>query len=81
MGSDLAGLLAQRAGVPVMAVEPRHTSRTCSACGHCAKANRCSQAVFCCVVCGNQAPADVNAALNIRDRAARQTASGAQPSG
>jgi transposase len=37
--------------------------------------------VFCCVVCGHQAPADLNAAQNIRDRAACQTAYGVQPSG
>lgn len=60
---------AQRAGVPVVAVDPRNTSRTCSACGYCEKANRRSQAEFCCVVCGHQAPADVNAAINIRNRA------------
>lgn len=72
---------ARRAGVPVTAVEPRNTSRTCSACGHVDAANRRSQAEFCCVVCGHQAPADVNAAINISHRAACQTAYGAQPSG
>jgi IS605 OrfB family transposase len=69
------------AGVPVMAVDPRNTSRTCSVCGHCEKANRRAQAAFCCVVCGHQAPADVNAAINIRDRATCQMAYGVQPSG
>lgn len=72
---------ARRVGVPVVAVDPRNTSRTCSACNHCEKANRRSQAVFCCVVCGHQAPADVNAAINIRYRADCQTAYGVQPSG
>ncbi len=72
---------ARRAGVPVVAVDPRNTSRTCSACGHCEKANRRSQAEFCCVVCGHQAPAEVNAAINIRNRADCQTAYGVQPSG
>ena len=72
---------ARRAGIPVIAVDPRNTSRTCAACGHCEQANRRSQAEFCCVVCGHQAPADVNAAINIRDRAACQTAYGVQPSG
>jgi putative transposase len=72
---------AGRAGVPVSAVDPRDTSRTCSACGHCEQANRRSQAEFCCVVCGHQAPADVNAAINISNRAACQTAYGVQPSG
>jgi len=72
---------ARRVGVPVVAVDPRNTSRTCSACGHCEQANRRSQAEFCCVVCGHQAPADVNAAINIRNRADCQTAYGVQPSG
>jgi IS605 OrfB family transposase len=72
---------ARLAGVPVAAVDPRNTSRTCSVCGHCEQANRCSQAAFCCVVCGHQAPADVNAAINISHRAACQTAYGVQPSG
>lgn len=72
---------ARRAGVPVVAVDPRNTSRTCSACGHCEQANRRSQAEFCCVSCGHQAAADVNAAINIRNRADCQTAYGVQPSG
>jgi putative transposase len=72
---------ARLAGMPVAAVHPRNTSRTCSVCGHCEKANRRSQAAFCCVVCGHQAPADVNAAINIRNRAECQTAYGVQPSG
>lgn len=72
---------ARQAGVPVVAVDPRNTSRTCSICGHCEKANRRSQAEFCCVVCGHQAPADVNAAINIRNWADCQTAYGVQPSG
>ena len=29
---------ATLAGIPVVAVDPRHTSRTCNACGHCEKA-------------------------------------------
>lgn len=72
---------ARQVGVPVIAVDPRNTSRTCSVCGHCEKANRRSQAAFCCVVCGHQAPADVNAAINISHRAACQTAYGVQSSG
>jgi putative transposase len=56
---------AALAGVPVRLVDPRNTSRTCSVCGHCAKANRKSQAVFCCVQCGLTMNADINAAINI----------------
>jgi IS605 OrfB family transposase len=72
---------AQRAGVPVFAVNPRYTSRTCCVCGCVDKRNRRSQAEFCCIACGHQAPADVNAAINIRDRADGQTAYGVQPPG
>jgi IS605 OrfB family transposase len=57
---------AQLAGVPLVKVDPRNTSRTCHACGHCSKDNRTSQEKFLCVSCGHRANADRNAALNIR---------------
>ena len=53
------------AGVPVHLVDPKNTSRTCSACGHCEKANRRSQAEFLCQRCGFTLNADINAAINI----------------
>ena len=52
-------------GVPLVMVDPRNTSRTCSACGHCEKANRQSQAKFLCKQCGFSENADFNAAKNI----------------
>lgn len=61
---------ARLAGVPVILVDPRNTSRTCPACGHVAKANRRTQALFCCVSCGFAGPADTIAAGNIARRAA-----------
>ena len=70
---------AAQVGVPVYLVDPRNTSRTCSACGHCEKANRKSQESFLCQRCGFAVNADYNAALNIsrKERAAvnRPTAS------
>jgi IS605 OrfB family transposase len=60
---------ARLAGVPVVAVDPRNTSRTCSVCGHCDKGNRKNQAEFKCLSCGHEALADFNAALMIRARA------------
>jgi IS605 OrfB family transposase len=57
---------ARLAGVAVTAVDPRNTSRTCSACGHCEKDNRKSQAKFLCVSCGMGMNADQNAARNLR---------------
>ncbi|HYU71712.1 MAG TPA: transposase [Ktedonobacteraceae bacterium] len=56
---------AALAGIPLHTVNPRNTSRTCPACGHCAKANRKSQASFCCVECGLSMNADIVGALNI----------------
>jgi putative transposase len=60
---------AQRDGVPVTYVEAAYTSRTCSACGYCDKANRKSQAHFSCIQCGFELNADFNAAINIGTRA------------
>jgi IS605 OrfB family transposase len=60
---------ARAAGVRVVYVDPRNTSRTCSACGYCDKRNRPDQAHFRCLQCGLTAPADYNAALNIAARA------------
>ena len=56
---------AELAGVPVVAVNPRSTSRTCSVCGHCEKANRPSQAKFLCNHCGHSSNADLNSARNL----------------
>jgi len=56
---------AALAGIPLHLVDPRNTSRTCSVCGHCAKANRKSQACFVCQSCGQRMNADINAAINI----------------
>jgi putative transposase len=51
--------------VEVVAINPANTSRRCAECGHTAKENRESQAVFLCLACGHRANADVNAAINI----------------
>src|SRR6266700_4000593 len=53
------------AGVPVRLIDPKNTSRICSQCGHCEKANRQSQASFLCKQCGFCCNADLNAAINI----------------
>lgn len=59
---------AQGKGVRVERVDPQYTSQTCSHCGHCARANRPSQAIFCCRECHFSTHADLNAALNIRHK-------------
>ncbi len=60
---------AELSGVSVVFVDPCNTSRTCSACGHCARSNRQSQSEFVCVICNHSLNADINAAINIRGRA------------
>ena len=53
-------------GVPVVLVDPRYTSQTCTGCGHIDKKNRRTRDSFCCVNCGLAGPADHLAAENIR---------------
>lgn len=57
---------ARLAGVPVVLVDPRNTSRTCPACGQIDKRNRPSQSIFSCTSCGYAGFADYIAAENIR---------------
>ncbi len=63
---------AALAGVLLHTVDPRNTSRACSQCGHCEKANRKSQAHFTCKNCGYSCNADWNAAKNISVAAVMQ---------
>ena len=56
---------AKVAGVPVVIVDPRNTSRRCSMCGHIDKRNRKSQAEFVCRSCGFMDNADFNASKNL----------------
>lgn len=59
---------ANLVGVPVVFVDPRGTSKTCSKCGCAKKGSRKSQADFCCRACGYRLSADLNAARNIAAR-------------
>ena len=56
---------AEGRGCTVAGVDPRHTSQTCSCCGHIAHNNRRSRARFVCRVCSFELHADLNAARNI----------------
>lgn len=67
---------AKLAGVPVVYVNPKYTSQTCSKCGHRDKKNRPTRDDFKCVQCGYVAPADHNAAENIRMAAVNQPYAG-----
>ncbi len=57
---------AALAGVPVVFVDPRNTSRTCIECGHIDKRNRPNRDTFHCCSCGFSGAADSIAAENIR---------------
>jgi IS605 OrfB family transposase len=61
---------AHLAGVPVVYIDPRNTSRTCPTCGHIDPANRRFQAVFLCTRCAASGHADHFAAVNIGRRGA-----------
>jgi transposase len=65
---------AKLAGVPVILIDPKNTSRTCSFCGHCEKANRKNQSEFVCKKCRHSENADFNAAKNIRNLGLHQSA-------
>ncbi len=71
--------LSERGG-RLVRVDPRNTSRTCSACGHVSAENRPDQATFRCVSCDYCDHADANAAKNIlRAGHARSACSPGQP--
>lgn len=59
---------AGECGIRVERIDPRHTSQTCSRCGHQARNNRRSQSLFLCRSCGYCLNADLNASYNIRDK-------------
>jgi putative transposase len=65
---------AGASGVQVIEVPAAFTSQTCAVCGHLARENRKSQAIFHCRACGHEANADVNAAVVIRERGIRMLA-------
>lgn len=61
---------AKLSGIPIVAINPRNTSRTCPCCGVIDKANRKTQETFSCIHCGYTAAADYVAARNIRSAGA-----------
>lgn len=54
-------------GIEVVKVDPQYTSQICSSCGKVEKKNRKGSRYTCCH-CGYNGHADINAALNIRDK-------------
>jgi IS605 OrfB family transposase len=65
---------AQREGVPLIAVDPRNTSRECPCCHLIDKRNRPTRDTFLCVECGHAGSADTTASRNIAVRAERHAA-------
>jgi putative transposase len=60
---------AELAGVTLVEVPAAYTSQRCHRCGHTARENRESQAVFSCKACSWTGNADTNAAANVREEA------------
>jgi IS605 OrfB family transposase len=65
---------AKLAGVPLVLVDPRNSSRECAQCHSVSKSNRPTQSTFRCRACGHQAHADSNAAGILAGRATRKLA-------
>ena len=59
---------AAKRGVQATAVKSAYSSQECQRCHYPDRANRPDQQTFCCVVCGFQTHADLNAAVNIERR-------------
>jgi len=60
---------AALAGIPVIYVDPKETSRTCPKCRNVSRYNRKTQGWFKCTKCGYQSDADGVGALNIAAKA------------
>ncbi len=67
-------------GSMLIEVPAWNTSLTCPACGLASQHNRPLRAVFVCVGCGHSNHADVNAAINIRERGIELAPTGGQRS-
>jgi putative transposase len=61
-------------GIPLVAVDPRNTSRTCPECGCIDKKNRPTRDRFQCIECGHAGPSDTTAARNISRLGSRHAA-------
>jgi putative transposase len=69
-----------RGGI-LIPVPAHYTSQTCPACGHVARENRQTQALFACVNCRHEENADVVGAMNVLARGHRVAACGEDGSG
>jgi len=62
--------IARKYGIALSTVQASYTSKMCPICGCIADENRPNQETFECIECGHEDNADVNAAINIRNRVA-----------
>ena len=60
-------IVAERLGIRIIQVNPKHTSQECRVCGHTHKENRHGER-FWCLACGHIDNADANASANIVQR-------------
>ena len=60
--------LANKRDIAVSWVNPKYTSQQCPVCGHINKSNRITQEIFYCENCFHNNNADINAAINIKNR-------------
>ncbi|WP_293112665.1 transposase [Moorena sp. SIO4G3] len=60
-------VVAAKSGIPVVKVNPKHTSQKCPKCHHVSKSNR-KKEKFVCTNCGHYDDADINGAINIKLR-------------
>ena len=65
---QLLSYKAESAGMKVVEVDPRNTSKTCSNCGN-IQTMSLSKRIYFCEVCGMQEDRDINASINILNRA------------
>ncbi|NEO39333.1 MAG: IS200/IS605 family element transposase accessory protein TnpB [Moorea sp. SIOASIH] len=60
-------VVAAKSGIPVVKINPKHTSQKCPKCHHVSKSNR-KKEKFVCTNCGHYDDADINGAINIKLR-------------
>jgi IS605 OrfB family transposase len=65
---DMFTHISQKYDIAVSYIHPEYTSKQCSSCGCIEDANRLNQEDFKCVECNYTNNADVNAAINIKQR-------------
>lgn len=60
--------IARKYNIAVSTVQASYTSKMCPVCGCIEDGNRPTQETFCCIECGHKDNADINAAINIKNR-------------